>query len=260
MTTTNTMPMARRDMLLLVGALAGLVALCWWYLASMAQSMGEMSGNSSMASIGPWTGAHFVMMLGMWVVMMVGMMAPTAVRSVLIFVQVGTRAASRGRPFVSGYWFTAGYLLIWIMFSVVATALQWALDRAALLSPMMVTSSSYLGALLLMSAGLWQFSPVKDTCLRHCQSPATYLATHFRPGPLGAVNLGFRHGMYCLGCCWLLMGLLFVGGVMNLLWIAAITAFVLLEKTVPARLMPARLSGWGMLAASVGYLAWSVVN
>lgn len=252
--------LARRDLILLLGALAGLVVLCWWYLIDMARGMDGMSSMNGAMGIRPWTSVDFLMMFGMWAVMMVGMMVPTAVRSVLIFAQIGARAAAQGKPFVSGYWFTAGYVVIWTAFSAVATLLQWALDQAALLSPTMVSSSSSLGALLLVSAGAWQFSPVKDTCLRHCRSPATYFATYYRPGFSGAVHLGIRHGMYCLGCCWLLMGLLFVGGVMNLLWIAAITAFVLVEKLLPARLRASRMAGWGMIAAGAGYLTWGFVN
>ena len=249
--------LAQRDVLLLLGALGGLVALCWWYLIDLSRGMTGMSGAMG---IRPWGNIDFLMMFTMWAVMMVGMMVPTAVRSVLIFAQIGARAASRGRSFVSGYWFTAGYVLIWTFFGAAATLLQWALDQAALLSPLMVSTSSSLGAFLLISAGVWQFSSVKDACLRHCRSPAMYLATHFRPGISGAVNLGIRHGMYCLGCCWLLMGLLFVGGVMNLLWIAAIMVFVLVEKLLPDTLRASSLSGWVMILVGVGYLAWGLVN
>ena len=254
MTAANSTSLAQRDLILLLGALGMLVALCWWYLIDMSRGMSGAMGMS------PWRNIDFLLMFAMWAVMMVGMMVPTAVRSVLIFVQIGTRAADRGRTWVSGYWFTAGYVLIWTFFGAAATFLQWALDRAALLSPMIVSTSSFLGAFLLLSAGVWQFSPVKNACLTHCRSPAMYLATHFRPGISGALNLGIRHGMYCLGCCWLLMGLLFVGGVMNLLWIAAITAFVLVEKLLPATLRASNLSGWAMIVVGVGYLIWGLVN
>lgn len=250
----STMSLAKRDQFLLLGALGWLVALCWWYLIDTSRGMASMSGGMG---IRPWSSTDFLLMFAMWAVMMVGMMVPTAIRSVLIFVQIGTRAATRGRSWVSGYWFTAGYVLIWTFFSAAATSLQWALDQAALLSPMMVSTSAWLGAILLISAGVWQLSPIKNACLRHCRSPAMYLATHFRPGISGAVNLGIRHGMYCLGCCWLLMGLLFVGGVMNLLWIAAIMAFVLAEKLLPAKPGALSLSGWTMILIGVGYLAWS---
>ncbi len=257
MTAANSTSLPQRDLILLLGALGGLVALCWWYLIDTSHGMAGMSRGMG---IRPWSSIDFLLMFAMWAVMMVGMMVPTAIRSVLIFVQIGTRAAARGRAWVSGYWFTAGYVLIWTFFGAVATLLQWAFDQAALLSPMMVSTSSSLGAFLLISAGVWQFSPVKNACLRQCRSPAMYLATHFRPGISGAVNLGIRHGMYCLGCCWLLMGLLFVGGVMNLLWIAAITVFVLVEKLLPATLRASSLSGWVMLLVGVGYLAWGLVN
>jgi len=252
-TAANRTTLERRDLLLLLGALGGLVALCWLYLIEASRGMAGMNAAMGMK---PWSKVDFLLMFAMWVVMMVGMMVPTAIRSVLIFVQIGVRAAERDRSFVSGYWFTSGYVLIWTLFSAAATVLQWFLDQAALLSPMMVSSSAFLGAILLIGAGAWQFSPVKDVCLRHCQSPVMYFATHFRPGISGAVSLGIQHGWYCLGCCWLLMSLLFVGGVMNLVWIAAITAFVLIEKLLPATLRASRLSGWVMIVAGVGYLAW----
>ena len=252
MTAENSTSLPKRDLIPLLGSLGALVVLCWLYLIDMSRGMVGMSGAMD---IRPWSNIDFLLMFGMWVVMMVGMMVPTAVRTVLIFARIGASAATRGRTFVSAYWFMAGYVLIWTLFSAVATILQWVLDQAALLSPMMVSTSSVLGALMLISAGIWQFSPVKDTCLRHCRSPAMYLATHFRPGISGALILGVRHGVYCLGCCWLLMGLLFVGGVMNLIWIAAITAFVLIEKLLPDALRASRLTGWVMIVAGVGYLA-----
>jgi predicted metal-binding membrane protein len=252
-TAANFTLLAKRDLILLLGALGGLVALSWWYLIDMSRGIGRMGGTMGIA---PWNSTDFLLMFAMWAVMMVGMMVPTALRSVLIFARIGARATARGRTLVPAYWFVAGYVLIWTFFSAVATSLQWGLDQAALISPMLVSTSPFLGAILLISAGAWQLSPVKDTCLRHCRSPAMYIATHFRPGIPAAVQLGIRHGIYCLGCCWLLMGLLFVGGVMNLLWIAAITAFVLVEKLLPATLRASRLSGWAMIVLGAGYLAW----
>lgn len=259
MKAVNAMSLARRDLIPLLGALAALVALCWLYLIKMSRDMVAMNSADTVMGITPWSAVDFFLMFAMWAVMMVGMMVPTAIRSVMIFAQIGARAAEQGRTFVSGYWFIAGYVLIWTFFSVAATLLQWVLNQSALLSPTMVSSSSFLGACLLISAGAWQFSPVKDACLRHCQSPTMYLATHFRQGIYGALNLGIRHGSYCLGCCWLLMGLLFVGGVMNLWWIAAITAFVLAEKLLPAKLRVSRLSGSAMIVTGVAYLAWGLV-
>jgi len=147
-----------------------------------------------------------------------------------------------------------GYLAIWTLFSLAATGAQWALDRAALLSPMMVASSPWLGALLLAAAGAYQLTPAKEACLRHCRAPAHFIAAHWRPGVAGAFRMGAIHGVFCLGCCWALMGLLFFGGVMNLLWIAAITLFVLGEKLLPAGRRTARWSGAAMILAA-GLLA-----
>jgi predicted metal-binding membrane protein len=188
------------------------------------------------------------MMLGMWVVMMTGMMVPTAMRSVLIFSRLAVNATAAGHAFASGYWFALGYVIAWSLFSVAATLLQWALDRLSLLSPMMTSSSAVLTGLILMGAGLWQLSPWKEACLRHCRSPMEFLATHFSDGAGGAVRMGMSHGFYCLGCCWVLMGLLFVGGVMNLACIAAITAFVLAEKLLPSGPGLGRLAGLGLIA------------
>ncbi len=147
------------------------------------------------------------------------------------------------------------YVAMWTLFSVGATLAQWALDRAALLSPMTMTTSPKLGAAFLVAAGVYQLTPYKDVCLKHCRAPAHFIAEHWRPGALGAFRMGLAHGAYCLGCCWLLMGLLFFGGVMNLLWIAAITLFVLLEKVLPLGRAGGRLAGGAMILAGAAALA-----
>ena len=257
MTAKGSTSLAQRDRALLLGALGVLVALSWWYLFNLSRDMTWMMQTMG---IGPWSAADFLMMFLMWAVMMVGMMVPTAVRTVMIFAQISNRAKQRGKVAASAYWFTAGYIMIWTGFSVGATLLQWAFDQAALTSPMMILTSPYLGAFLLISAGAWQLSPIKDKCLRHCRSPAMYIATHFRPGIAGAINLGVRHGLYCLGCCWLLMGLLFVGGIMNFLWIAAISGFILAEKLSLASSWILRVSGGLMIGAGVVYLIWASTN
>ncbi len=217
--------LARRDFIALVSALAILVTVCWWYLVIMARDMARMAGMSSdMSATGvkPWTASDVWMMFAMWAIMMIAMMVPTAMRAVLIFTQISARQKLRGRPFVSGYWFASGYILAWTGFSAAATFLQWTLDQAAYLTPGMVIYSPLVGAGILLLAGAWQMTPMKDTCLKHCQSPLLYLAQNFRSGKIGALRLGLKHGLYCLGCCWALMGILFVAGVMNLAWILAI--------------------------------------
>lgn len=232
-------------------ALGGLVVLAWVLLIGMSDSMVFMQKDMGIRA---WSASDFAMMLGMWVVMMVAMMVPTAVRSILIFSRISAKAASSGRPFVAGYWFAFGYLIAWSGFAVLATLFQWSLDQMALLSPRMVASSSIFGSLILIGVGVWQFSPWKNSCLKHCRSPLMYLAANFTPGIGGAVQLGLRHGLYCLGCCWVLMGLLFVGGVMNFIWIFAITAFILVEKLLPRGEKWGYLGGVAMILSGIFYL------
>src|ERR687894_1292234 len=181
----------------------------------------------------PWTAAHFAMMLGMWAVMMVGMMLPAAAPMVLFFAAFARRSREQGHRVAPVGTFVAGYLAVWSAFALLATSLQWGLDRAALLSPHMAAVSPVLGGAILIAAGLYQWTPLKDACLGLCRSPVAFVMGHWRPGTAGAFRMGVEHGALCVGCCWALMALLFVGGVMNLLWVAAITAAVLAEKLAP---------------------------
>jgi predicted metal-binding membrane protein len=237
--------------------LALLVGLAWWYLfftADRMSAMPDMDGMRDIVGMHAWTARDYVAMFVMWAVMMVGMMVPTAMRAIRIYTTVAQAASERGSLIASVYFFVLGYVLVWTAFSVFATLLQAGLDALGLLSPTMASSSALLGAGLLVVAGLYQLTPWKDVCLRHCQMPATYLAGRFGPRLVDAVGLGVRHGGYCLGCCWLLMLLLFVGGVMNLVWIAAITGFVLLEKLLPTRFFVSRGASVLMIAVGVAFL------
>jgi len=193
-------------------------------------------------------------MFTMWAIMMVGMMLPSATPTTLVYAAVARKADREGTPVAPAAIFVLGYLLMWTVFSLGATAAQWALEAAALLSPMMVSTSPALGGALLIGAGVYQLTPMKDACLEHCRSPAHFISAHWRPGSLGAFRMGIEHGAYCLGCCWILMGLLFVGGVMNLLWIAAITLYVLLEKVLPYGLGRGRFAGVAMIASGTWVL------
>ena len=177
--------------------------------------------------------------------MMVGMMTPSVAPMVLLYGAVGRNAGASGRPLAATGWFVAGYLSAWIAFSLAATGAQWTLARLALLTPMMESASGIFGGIVLIAAGLYQWSPLKDTCLRQCQTPLGFLMSRggFRSDPFAALRLGAEHGAYCVGCCWVLMTLLFVGGIMNVLWIAGLTILILLEKVVPmGRLIP-RVAG-----------------
>lgn len=233
--------------------IAGATALSWLYLVRMARDM--EGGSMAMMGLHPWTPTHFAMMFTMWAVMMVGMMLPSATPTTLVYAAVARKAAREGSPIAPTAAFVAGYLAMWTLFSLGATLAQWGLERAALLSPMMVSTSPALGATLLVAAGVYQLTPFKDACLEHCRSPAHFLAERWRPGTAGAVRLGLEHGAFCLGCCWVLMGLLFFGGVMNLLWIGGITLFVLLEKVVPHGAGGGRWVGAGMILAGAAVLA-----
>jgi predicted metal-binding membrane protein len=244
----------RRDRLVIAAALAVLALLCWTYLGWLAAAPAH-SMEAMAPMIGHWSAADFLVMLTMWWVMMVGMMIPAAAPMILIHARVARQARERGRPFAATAWFAAGYLIAWLAFALAATALQWGLERALLLAPMTATVTPRLGGALLVAAGLYQFTPLKDSCLAHCQSPMRFIQRFGFRGERGAaVRLGLRHGAYCIGCCWALMILLFVGGVMNLLWIAAIAALVLAEKLIAARLIQ-RASGLAMIAAGVALLA-----
>jgi predicted metal-binding membrane protein len=193
----------------------------------------------------------------MWAAMMVGMMIPSATPMILIYARLGRQAAARGKPFAATGWFAAAYLLTWAGFALMATAAQWGLQRAALLDPMMASPSQVFGGIVLVAAGVYQWTPLKDKCLAQCQSPLMFIQRQggFHRDRWRSLALGARHGAYCVGCCWALMTLLFVGGVMNLLWIAAIAIFVLAEKIIPAGRLISRIAGGGFIIGGVWLLA-----
>jgi len=247
----------RRDRMVLVAGLVAVLVMAWGWLvagAGMEMSAVEMTAMAGMDGwlMRPavWTPAYAVLIFAMWWVMMVAMMLPSAAPMLLLFARVNRKDKSAGAPLVPTALFAAGYLLGWAGFCAVAAALQWGLESARLLSPMLVTTNRWLGAGILIAAGLSQFTPLKAMCLRHCRTPLGFLLGNWRSGRLGALRMGLEHGAFCLGCCWFLMALLFFGGVMNLYWIAGLAVFVLLEKTVPlghwlGRLAGAVLVAWG---------------
>lgn len=220
----------KRDRLVVLGGLIAVTALTWVYLFAIAAEMGGIAG---MAQLRPWTALDASLMFIMWAVMMIGMMVPSATPVILLYARVCRRQSNGEQPLVPTGAFTMGYITAWAAFSIAATALQWGLEQTALLSPMMVSTSSLFGGLVLIVAGVYQWMPYKNACLSRCRSPIEFLSTHWRAGVKGAFVMGLEHGLYCLGCCWALMILLFVGGVMNLLWVAAIAIFVLVEKVAP---------------------------
>ena len=239
----------RRDRLAILAGLGGIVLLSWGYLFLEAVAMGGGSMdmvsamNTAGARLQPWSVTEFLLVFIMWAVMMVAMMVPSATPMILLFAGTSGRRREAGESFVPTGIFLAGYVVVWTAFSLAATALQYALTEAALVSPMMVSTSRALGGVLLLLAGIYQWTPLKEICLKHCRSPMHCVMTNWRPGRFGAFEMGLRHGAFCVGCCWALMALLFVGGVMNLLWVAAIAFLVLIEKVVPRGDRLGRLGG-----------------
>lgn len=251
----------RRDRRLVIAGLVAVAVLAWAYMLYLAWEMGGMdmeagaamgaAGEMAMPQMRSWSLLDLVLMFVMWAVMMVAMMVPSASPMVLLFAKVMRQRSERQAPYVPVACFLGAYVLVWASFSVGATTAQWALHEAALLSPMMVATSPVLGGLLLVAAGIFQWTPLKRACLVHCRSPLHFFMTDWRSGRAGAFIMGWKHGLYCTGCCWLLMALLFVAGVMNLLWVAAIAVFVLSERIAPKGDLVGRLAGLALVTAGV---------
>lgn len=195
------------------------------------------------------------LMFAMWWVMMIAMMVPSAAPMVLLFTAIKRKQEARVSPPVEAWVFLSGYLLIWAGFSLIAILAQWGLDRAGLLSMAMASTSAVLGGLILLAAGLYQFTPVKNACLRYCQSPVLFLSQYWQAGPKGALRMGLWHGSYCLGCCWFLMAVLFVAGIMNLVWIAGIALYVACEKLLPFGRGLSRAAGVALIVSGAIVLA-----
>ncbi len=249
----------RRDRAVIVTGLVVITALSWWYMFYLAAGMNGAMPASEMGAIAaprmePWKAVDFVLTWVMWSVMMVAMMVPSAAPMILVFARVKRNRRNDGSASLPTAAFVAGYLLAWTAFSAAATLAQWGLHSAALLSPMMVSTNTLLGGLILIGAGLFQWTPLKRACLVHCRSPLHFLMSGWRDGAAGALTMGAHHGLYCVGCCWILMALLFVAGVMNLLWVAAIASFVLIEKLTRHGELVGRVAGVALVLAGVAVI------
>ena len=247
----------KRDRALVLGAMVVLAALSWAYTVHLGLQQASMSAAMAMPSMRAWSSADFLYMLVMWAVMMFAMMLPSVTPTVMIFARVRERREAAGRPFAPTGAFVAGYLLTWVGFSLLATIANWWLHTGGSMSSMMGRVAPLTGGLLLIAAGAFQWSPFKNTCLDHCRSPMSFLMQHWREGISGAIRMGLHHGAYCLGCCWTLMVLLFVLGVMNLPWVAVLTIVVLAEKTLPRGVLLSRglgvvLMAWGAWLVAMG--------
>lgn len=242
----------RRDRAIVLAGLAAVTAIAWAYLVYLVREMGamDMAHDMVMPQMHSWGAIELLLLFVMWTVMMVAMMVPSVAPLVLMFARANRRKGS-GRGVGSAGTLLFGYLLAWMGFSVLATLAQWMLHSAALLSPMMVTTSSILGGLLLVAAGTFQFTPLKRACLVRCRSPLSFLMLNWQEGHWGAFVMGLKHGAYCVGCCWMLMASLFVTGVMNLLWVGAIAVFVLVEKIASKGDLIGRIAGLALIVAGI---------
>ena len=199
--------------------------------------------------------APFALVVVMWIVMMAGMMLPSAAPTVLLYGSMVRKNAERGTALPSVWIFVGGYVLVWAAFGLAAALVQSALQQAGLLTPMMELAHPRLTGALLIAVGLYQWTPLKDACLAKCRTPVQFLMTHWKEGRAGALRMGMAHGAYCVGCCWALMLLLFVVGVMNLVWVALIAAFVFVEKLLPAGRLTARFAGVALIVVGLGVAA-----
>jgi predicted metal-binding membrane protein len=248
----------RRERVIVSACLVALVLLAWLYLLHMNATM-VMSGMNmpgmSMVNTQPWDATAVLLLFVMWTVMMVAMMAPSAAPMILTFLTVNqNRSAAQRRLMPTGI-FLLGYLTVWTAYSAVATLAEWGLHRAALLSTTMSATSAALNGALLILAGLFQLTPIKRACLQGCRSPLSFLMSEWREGAAGVFIMGLRHGAYCVGCCWILMALLFVTGVMNLFWVAALALLVMAEKILPKGEIFASIAGIGLLVAGIVRIA-----
>lgn len=229
--------MPNRDRAILLGGAAAITGVAWLYMLRMARSANMLGNIHSHATID--TGALYAM----WAVMMVAMMLPSTLPFIFAFAAEQRRRQAQRLAVAPASVFTAGYFSVWTAFSAACAVLQQFLHRQALLSPMMTATSSSFAGLVLMAAGVYQFTPMKDACLRHCRSPLTFLLGEWKEGASGAFLMGAGHGLFCIGCCWLLMLLPFAAGVMNLLWMAGLTVFLLIEKAAPGGHWASRFCG-----------------
>ena len=210
---------------LIIAAISGVVLLSWYYMV-FAMTM-------NMEPVASWQLTDILMLFVMWSIMMIGMMLPSATPVILLINKLNQQRKTRQAPFTHTLFFISGYLLAWIFYSALITLIQWWLHHLSILSAMMISANHIFSGILLLIAGLYQWTPYKQKCLQLCRSPLSLLTTQWQEGINGAIRLGFKHGQYCLGCCWFLMALLFVTGVMNLKWIFILTLLVLVEKCLP---------------------------
>lgn len=249
----------KRDRMVVLAGLVAVVVLAAAYtVAGIGMNMSALTMTRMAVEIpgmmmqpATWTASYAFLIFLMWWVMMIAMMVPSAAPAILIFAGIARKQKAAHRPFAATSLFLAGYLAAWAGFSIVATPLQWGLESIGAVTGMMEIASPLIAGLVLIAAGLYQLTPLKEACLRHCRHPVFFLLHHWKPGGSGAFRMGVEHGGYCLGCCWFLMALLFVGGIMNLLWIAGIAIYVGLEKLAAGHRWVTTVTGAALAIAGV---------
>jgi len=254
------MPALDRGRLVVGASLVGMAALGWAYLLHHAAASHASMHDAAASLLPHWNVEVYGLAASMWTAMMIAMMVPAATPMVLAFAQVQRQRRARRHRVVPVMLFVAGYLAVWTVFSLAAAAGQWGLHEMGLLSSAVGRVEPLLGGSLLIAAGAFQWSSIKDACLTKCRTPLTFLATEWREGKRGAFVMGLRHGIFCAGCCWALMLLMFAGGVMNLLWMAGLTAYMLAEKLVPRARTFARSAGTVLIAAGAALAMTAVVS
>ncbi len=250
MTSLEKQGLLQKDRLFLFSGLAAVTVFAWVYMLHMAWAMPGKGMHMSKPCLMNWGSGYLAHIFIMWSIMMVAMMLPSSTPMVVMFATVNKQRSKLQGPLVPTWLFVLGYLIIWTAYSALATMTQWGLHIAALLSHAMVITNPIVGGVLLVAAGVFQWTPFRDACMTQCRSPLGFIMTEWREGRRGALMMGLKHGIYCVRCCWLLMALSFVLGVMNMLWMAALTAFMLLEKITDTK--------WISRTAGVMLVIWGL--
>jgi predicted metal-binding membrane protein len=249
----------QRDRFVLLLALIGISTIAWAYTIALSSGSGHGAHANILVEPRAWTAADLAVTFGMWTVMMMAMMLPTTAPMVLSLAKISRDKSEATGPLAPASGFLLGYAIVMTAFSLVAAVAQWGFHQAAWTSITGESTNRAFAGAVLLAAGGFQFTRLKDACLRRCRSPLWFLMTHWRPGPVGGLRMGISHGRFCIGCCWALMALMFVGGSMNLLWTAGLALFMLAEKALPAGREVGRIAGAGLVVWGAALLCTTLL-
>jgi len=249
----------QRDRLVLLSGLIGISAIAWAYTILLSGDTGHAGHGVMLAQPQAWSGTDLAMTFGMWTVMMLAMMLPTAAPMVLTLAKISRGQSESTNPVAPATGFLLGYAIVMTAFSGVAACAQWGLHQASWTTMAGESTNRVFAGTVLLGAGAFQFSQLKEACLHRCRSPLWFLMTQWQPGAVGGIKMGISHGRFCIGCCWALMALMFVGGSMNLLWTAGLAVFMLAEKALPAGRTVGRIAGAGLVVWGAGVLGTTLL-